>query len=148
VCGGSGAGSFASDRTWASSTNGWGAAERDLSNGEQAAADGVVPSVGGVLYPKGIGVHAAGDVAIGVSGCSRFTAVVGIDAETANRGTVVFSVTADGVTLFTSPTVTSAAPVLVDVSVAGRTTLHLVTSDAGDGKDYDHGDWADARLIC
>jgi alpha-galactosidase len=148
VCGGTGTGSFASDRTWTSATNGWGAAERDLSNGEQAAADGVIASVGGVLYPKGVGVHAAGDVAIGVSGCSRFTAVVGIDAETANRGTVVFSVTADGVTLFTSPTVTPSTPVLVDVSLAGRTTMHLVTSDAGDGIAYDHADWADARLTC
>jgi hypothetical protein len=34
--------------------------------------------------------------------------VVGVDAETAGRGSVVFSVVADGVTLYTSPTVPQA----------------------------------------
>ena len=150
VCAGAGAGSFASDRTWSSSTNGWGAAERDQSNGEQPTSDGSVQAVNGVFYPKGVGVHAAADVAIGVSGCSRFTAVLGIDAETAGRGSVVFSLVADGVTVYTSPTVTSTSPVsvAVDVSISGRTTLHLVVGDGGDGKDYDHADWADARLLC
>jgi alpha-galactosidase len=55
---------------------------------------------------------------------------------------------ADGVTLYTSPTVTSTSPVQVDVTLAGRTTLHLTVADAGDGKDFDHADGADARLLC
>jgi len=148
VCGGSGTGSYASDRAWSSSTNGWGAAERDQSNGEQLTSDGSVQAVNGAFYPKGIGVHAAGDLAIGVGGCSRFTAVLGIDAETAGRGSVVFSLVADGATVYTSPTVTSTSPVLIDVGIAGRTTLHLVVADGGDGKDYDHANWADARLLC
>jgi alpha-galactosidase len=148
VCGGVGTGSFASDRTWSSSTNDWGPAERDQSNGEQFASDGSVQAVNGAFYPKGLGVHAASDVAIGVSGCSWFTAVLGIDAETAGRGTVVFSLVADGVTVYTSPTVNSTSPVQADVSISGRSTLHLVVGDGGDGKGYDHADWADARLLC
>jgi alpha-galactosidase len=148
VCGGVGTGSFASDRTWSSSTNDWGPAERDQSNGEQFASDGSVQAVNGAFYPKGVGVHAASDVAIGVSGCSWFTAVLGIDAETAGRGTVVFSLVADGVTVYTSPTVNSTSPVQADVSISGRSTLHLVVGDGGDGKGYDHADWADARLLC
>jgi len=148
VCGGGGTGSFASDRAWSSSTNGWGAAERDQSNGEQLTSDGSVQAVNGAFYPKGIGVHAAADVAIGVSGCSRFTAVLGVDAETAGRGSVVFSLVADGATVYTSPAVTSTSPVLADVGIAGRTTLRLVVGDGGDGMDYDHADWADARLLC
>ncbi|MDG6102283.1 NPCBM/NEW2 domain-containing protein [Dactylosporangium aurantiacum] len=149
VCGGSGTGTAVSDRTWGTAVNGWGPAERDTSNGEQATGDGSLITVGGVSYPKGVGVHAAGDLSVPLGGaCSRFTAVAGLDAEVGTSSTgVVFSVVADGVTLWTSPTVTAAAPVTVDVSVAGRTDLRLVTGGAG-SIDYDHADWADARLIC
>jgi alpha-galactosidase len=148
VCGTSGSGSYVSDRSWSASTNGWGTAERDQSNGEQAPSDGSALSVGGVVYPRGVGVHAASDISVPIT-CSRFTAVVGIDAETANRGSVVFSVLGDGVTLYTSPVVTSATGgVLVDVATAGRSTLRLVVSNGGDSIDYDHANWADARLIC
>jgi hypothetical protein len=38
--------------------------------------------------------------------------------------------------------------VQVDASISGRSTLHLVVGDGGDGKGYDHADWADARLLC
>jgi alpha-galactosidase len=60
----------------------------------------------------------------------------------------VFSLVADGVTVYTSPTVTATSPVQVDASISGRSTLHLVVGDGGDGKGYDHADWADARLLC
>jgi alpha-galactosidase len=61
----------------------------------------------------------------------------------------VLSVIADGVTLFTSPVLgTGSTPVTIDLNVTGRTTLHLVTGDAGNGLNYDHADWADARLLC
>ncbi len=148
VCGTAAAGSFVSDRSWSSSANGWGAAERDQSNGEQLTSDGTVQAVNGAYYLKGVGVHAASDVAVGVSGCSRFTATLGVDGETAGRGTVVFSLVADGTTVYTSPVVTSTTPSQVDVGIAGHTTLHLVVSNGGDGIDYDHADWADARLAC
>jgi alpha-galactosidase len=148
TCGTPGTGSYVSDRTWSSAANGWGPAERDQSNGEQPAADGSVISVAGVTYPKGVGAHAAGDISVPLSGaCGRFTAVAGIDAETAGQGSVVFSVLGDGVTLYTSPTVTAGSPVTVDVAVSGRATLRLVVSGAG-SIDFDHADWADARLLC
>ncbi|GIJ56283.1 NPCBM/NEW2 domain-containing protein [Virgisporangium aurantiacum] len=148
TCGSAGTGSWVSDRAWASSSNGWGPAERDQSNGEQAVSDGSVLTVGGVHYPKGIGAHPASDVAVTLGGaCTRFTAVAGVDTETAGRGSVVFSVVADGTTLFTSPTVTT-TPMAVDVDVTGRGTLRLVVAGGADGVEYDHADWADARLLC
>ena len=149
VGGGAGVGTAVSDRTWGAATNGWGPVERDMSNGEQVTGDGSVITVGGVTYPKGVGVHADGDLTVPLGGaCSRFTAVAGLDAEVGASSTgVVFSVVADGVTLWTSPTVTAGAPVPVDVAVTGRSTLRLVTAGAG-SIDHDHADWADARLIC
>ena len=149
-CTAAGTGSFASDRTWSSATNGFGPAERDQSNNATAAGDGVVLTVGGTSYVKGIGAHAVGDIAIALGGtCERFTAVVGVDGETtSSAASVVFSVTADGTTLFTSPTIRAGGLATVNVDVTGRTTLHLVVGDAADGINSDHADWADARLLC
>lgn len=97
ACGAAGAGSFVSDRAWTGAVSYFGPAERDQSNGERPAADGSVSTVNGVHYPKGIGTHAASDITVPLDGaCTRFTAVAGIDAETSGRGTVVFSVVADG----------------------------------------------------
>ncbi|MDI1463310.1 NPCBM/NEW2 domain-containing protein [Catellatospora sp. KI3] len=150
TCTTAGTGSNASDLAWTSSSNGWGAAERDQSNGETATGDGVVPVVGGVSYVKGIGTHAASDIALALNGtCQRFTAVVGIDGEvTSAAASSVFTVVADGVTLWTSPTLRAGAAATVDVSVAGRSTLRLVVADAGDGNAYDHGSWGGVRLSC
>ncbi|GIF64576.1 alpha-galactosidase [Asanoa ishikariensis] len=131
--------------------NGWGPAERDQSNGEQAAGDGAVLTSGGVSYVRGIGGHSPGDLTVNLGGtCERFTAVAGIDAEvTSATARVVFTVLADGVTLYTSPPVTLASgPSVVDLDVTGRGTLRLVLGDGGNGIDFDHADWADARLLC
>ena len=35
----------------------------------------------------------------------------------------------------------------VDVPIRGATELRLVVDDAGDGTNYDHADWADAKLV-
>jgi alpha-galactosidase len=140
-----------SPATWTAATNGWGPAESDLSNGELAARDGKVPTVGGVSYVKAFGVHAVSDLTVNLGGaCKRFTAIAGLDDEaTYAAASVVFSVVADGVTLYTSPTRTLASgPVTIDLDVTGRNTLHLLVGDAGDGTSFDHADWADPRLVC
>jgi alpha-galactosidase len=151
TCTGAGSGTNVSDAAWTVTANGWGPAERDQSNGETAAGDGIVPTVGGVSYVKAAGVHANSDLSVSLGGaCERFTAVAGVDGEASGPdASVVFSVVADGTTLFTSPTVTSTtAPVAVDLNVTGRSTLRLVVTDSGNGKSHDHADWAGARLVC
>jgi alpha-galactosidase len=148
VCAATGTGRYVSDATWTSSANGWGPAERDQSNGEQPSGDGGVLSVAGVNYPKGVGGHAASDIALSVSGCERFVAVAGLDAETGGRGSVSFQVTADGATLYSSGTVTSGTAVVIDVDITGRSQLHLVVGNGGDTVDYDHADWAAPTLLC
>jgi hypothetical protein len=40
------------------------------------------------------------------------------------------------------------ATVGVDDDVSGTQRLDLVTGDGGDGNGLDHGDWADAKLVC
>ncbi|GIF50111.1 alpha-galactosidase [Asanoa ferruginea] len=134
-----------------SGSNGWGPAERDQSNGEQAVGDGLVPTVGGVSYVRAIGAHAPADLTVALGGtCERFTATAGIDGEvTSATARVVFSVLADGTQIYTSAPVTVASgPVSIDLDVTGRSALRLVVGDGGNGVDYDHADWADARLLC
>jgi beta-glucanase (GH16 family) len=144
------AASFLSDAcAIAGEQNGWGPIERDLSNGEQDAADGGPISIGDVVHTKGLGVHAPSDVAFALGGrCTRFTAQVGLDDEMKGAGSVDFQVYGDGVLLMQSGTLTGADGArALDVDVSGVSELRLVV-DPGDGTGSDHADWADAMLDC
>jgi alpha-galactosidase len=131
-------------------TNGFGPVERDRSNGEDAAGDGVPLSINGTKYAKGLGVHAYSEIRWALNGrCSAFKANVGIDDEVGSRGSVVFHVMVDGVERYTSPVVTGAdGPLSVSVSLTGAAELALVVTDAGDGPYFDHADWAAAQIEC
>ncbi len=147
---GSGGPIFLSDLTWTSSVNGYGPAERDRSNGENLGGDGNVLTLNGVTYAKGIGVHAVALIRIPLNGtCTLFTAVVGVDDEVGPNGSVVFQVLGDGASKYTSPTQTgtmAGTPISVDVTGVGELTLLM--SEGPGGSDYDHGDWADAKVTC
>jgi NPCBM/NEW2 domain len=104
----------------------------------------------GTTYAKGLGAHAVSDVRYGLGGaCTRFRADVGIDDEAGSNGSVVFQVFADGAKLYDSGLLTgTAATKTLDVDVSGKSELQLIVADAGDWIDFDHADWADARLEC
>ncbi|MEV5612906.1 NPCBM/NEW2 domain-containing protein [Streptomyces sp. NPDC052225] len=141
---------WASDLVWLRSTNGYGPAERDRSNGESGATDGHPLTLAGKTYAKGIGVHADSDIEVYLGGqCTKLTADVGIDDEINGYGEVAFSVEADGKVLWTSPKVTGAsATVPVDVDVTGARHVHLKVTDTNGSKTGDHGDWAAAEFAC
>ena len=51
--------------------------------------------------------------------------------------------------MYDSGVLTGASPTAtVNVNVTGKTALQLVVTNGGDNVDYDHGDWADAKLTC
>ncbi|MEU9518729.1 NPCBM/NEW2 domain-containing protein [Streptomyces sp. NPDC048224] len=133
-----------------SSSNGWGPVERDRSVGESQAGDGGPITVGGQEFAKGLGVHAPSSVEYYLGGaCSEVTAQVGVDDESGDRGSVAFEVWADGTRAASTGTVTHADPALpVFADVSGADVVRLVVTDAGDGVDYDHADWADLRVTC
>ncbi len=132
------------------STNGWGPVERDTSNGENQAGDGHPIALDGTTFAKGLGVHANGDVSVYLGGnCSRLTATVGVDDEVGGAGSVTFAIVADGRTLTTTPVLTgSSASVPIDVDLTGAQQLDLLIGDGGNGNGNDHGDWAQAQLVC
>lgn len=131
-------------------TNGFGPVERDRSNGEDAAGDGVPLSINGTKYAKGLGVHAYSEIRLALNGrCSAFKVNVGIDDEVGSRGSVVFHVMVDGKERYTSPVMTGAGGAeSVSVNLTGASELALVVTDADDGPYFDHADWAGAQIEC
>jgi alpha-galactosidase len=138
------------DLPWLTADNAFGPVERNTSNGEAGAGDGRPITIGGVVYPKGIGAHALSSVEFFVGGgCSSFRAYVGVDDSKGANGTVVFEVYADGRKVADSGVVTNAMPALpLTADITGATLLRLVVTDAGDGINSDHADWADATVVC
>ncbi|MGW1693724.1 endo-alpha-N-acetylgalactosaminidase family protein [Streptomyces sp. NPDC002399] len=142
--------SWASDLDWTAAENGWGPVERDLSNGEQGSGDGTPLTIGGTVYTKGLGSHAPARIRYYLGGrCTSFTAQVGVDDVQTSRGSVQFSVTADGTEKVKSPVLKAADnawPLTADVT--GAKYVELVVGDGGDGNGNDHADWGDARFHC
>jgi alpha-glucosidase len=140
---------YLSDVPFVTETNGWGPVERDRSVGEADAVDGNPLTVDGVVYEKGLGTHAPANVTVYLGQrCSRFTALVGLDDETTQPGSVAFQVVADGETRFDSGVLRPGPAVPVDVDVSGVRMLSLRVTDGGDNKNFDHADWALARVRC
>jgi alpha-glucosidase len=140
---------YVSDLTFVSETNGWGPVERDRSVGESAGGDGNPITIGGVVYEKGIGTHAPAAVQVYLGGrCTTFTAAVGLDDETTQPGSVTFQVLADDAVVHDSGVLRPGPATAVSADVTGARMLTLKVTDGGDGKNFDHADWADARLTC
>jgi alpha-galactosidase len=138
------------DLSWAASSNGWGPAERNRSNGESGSQDGTTLRIASTPYTTGIGVHADSAVQVHLGrACTRFTASVGIDDEAAGKGSARFAVYGDGRLLaYTDVKTSGQVATPISVSVAGVRALELRVTDGRDGIDHDHADWADAKVTC
>ncbi|KAB2372897.1 MULTISPECIES: NPCBM/NEW2 domain-containing protein [Bacillus] len=107
-------------------------------------------SINGVKYDKGIGSHSNSTIKYNLNGqYSKFTVDVGIDDQVApGHGSVNFVIIADGKILYISPVKKShESAEHVEVNIAGKNTLELVSYYANDNIDNDHADWADAKLF-
>jgi alpha-galactosidase len=133
--------------------NGWGPYEINISNGESKANDGRGMTMNGTAHDNGLGVHAPSLLEYPVAKqCSEFQATVGLDDEIDTQtkyGSVVFQVFGDGKKIYDSGIMRGNTPskkILVDIKGVQR--LKLVVTDAGDGKFFDHADWAEAMIAC
>src|SRR5947207_4992705 len=105
--------------------------------------------LGAKKFEHGLGTHANSVFVIDLDGsCSRFSAMVGVDDEVGRgKGTVVFEIYADKKKLWDSGLLKGGdAAKQLDVGVSGVKRLSLNVSDAGDGIEFDHADWADAKF--
>ena len=135
-----------SSLNWTSATTGYGTIQKNLSIG------GNTISLRGTTYTTGIGTHAVSTIVYNLGGAyTNFLSDVGIDDEEVGKGTgsVDFQVIGDGKVLFDSGILTNSSPVVsINVSVVGVQTLTLQATNGVAGSiDYDHSDWAGARLL-
>ncbi len=108
--------------------------------------------IGDKPYTRGLFCHAVSKVVVRLPGAGKtFSAIAGIDSneQTRNgRGSVVFSVTAGGKSLFRSELMREGMPgVPVEVDLAGAKEFVLDVGDGGDGIACDQADWAEARVV-
>ncbi|WP_168203812.1 alpha-N-acetylglucosaminidase TIM-barrel domain-containing protein [Humibacter ginsenosidimutans] len=108
-------------------------------------------TIGGVVYPTGLGVQAETSIQFNLDKrCTTFSAWVGIDATMDVSGktpSVTFSVDGDGKTLYTSKELTGGAAVHAVADVTGVKTLTL-KADPGTINWFDRADWGDAKVTC
>ena len=89
-------------------------------------------TIRGVVYAKGLGVHALSDLRYTLpANCTSFNAIVGLDDEAGGLGSVDFQVYLDGGTspVYDSGLVTgTSAAKTVAVNLTGHTQLRLVVA--------------------
>ncbi len=122
---------------------GWGKAQTNRSVTEKPL------SINGQEFTHGVGTHATSVLWIDLNGGSeKFLASVGVDdAARGQNGSITFKIIGDGRKLWESGVMKPGQPARpVAVNVAGVKTLVLSVGDAGDGTNFDHADWAEARF--
>lgn len=141
---------YLSDMEPTSAVNGWGPYEKNMSNGENGAGDGVPITLNGVTYQKGLGTHALSELTYSIAPtCTNFMASIGVDEEVDVRGSVVFQVFGNGTKIFDSGFMTNLSDTQnINVPLSSVTSLQLVVQNGGDDFGSDHASWADARIVC
>ncbi len=141
---------YISDLPFVSAANGYGPVERDMNVGGPNANDGSPLTIHGVTYATGLGTNAVSSVVIAVpAGCTTFSSDVGVDDSAGGKGSVTFSVLADGAQVATTGVMRGGqAAQHLTANVTGVSQLTLNVGDAGDGNGHDNGDWAGAELMC
>ena len=121
---------------------GWGNPEA------RKSVEGNALRIAGKTYDRGVGTHAISTFVVDLGGKGRsFSAWVGVDDETGDKASIGFFVLGDKKVLWESGMMKRGdPPKRVDVNVGKIKLLGLLVTDAGDGIDYDHADWCDAKL--
>lgn len=126
-------------------TQGWGTLACDRS------VSGPPLQIGDTVYKKGLGTHSAADIEYDLGGrYNRFTAAVGVDNHTGKaEAKLTFEVWADDAKLWeTGPMTKTDAARPVDLDITGVKSLRLHVGESDDTNDYDHADWAEAKVTC
>jgi alpha-galactosidase len=128
----------------ANATQGWGQPHKNQS------VEGHPLTIGGKTFARGFGTHAESVLSVNLGGAAtKFSARVGVDDEV-NRNpaaSVEFIVIGDGKTLWQSGVMHAGnAAKECEVVLAGVKSLVLEVENAGEGIDFDHADWAEAKF--
>ena len=106
-------------------------------------------SLGGVVYPHGIGTLSINELVVDLKGqATRFESMIGIDdAAVPGQGSVVYEIWVDDRKAFVSDIIRAGdPPERVSVDLTGATFLELLIDDGGDVSTGDYADWAGALI--
>nr|NQU91738.1 NPCBM/NEW2 domain-containing protein [Bacteroidota bacterium] len=105
-------------------------------------------TIAGQLFDRGVGTHAVSKMMIDLHGTAKiFSAMVGVDNESGERGSVEFFVMGDKKILWQSGLMKKGDPAkAVEVDLIGIEKMALYISDGGNSNYSDHADWADAVI--
>lgn len=144
---------YVSDLKYSFATNGRGPVELDKTAGDAADGDGVAIVLKSTAYSKGLGVFGNSEVSYRLpeNAYHRFRAAIGIGDNVlpscVDAG-VIFKVIGDGVTLYTSTSLSRSSPVeFVDVNIAGKKVITLKTEVSGSSW-CNQAVWAGAIFKC
>lgn len=113
------------------------------------SVNGTPLQIGAETFARGVGTHAQSELYVELDGRVKvFRAKVGVDAGLGNpAASVVFEVEGDDRILWSSGVCRAGeAPRACEVPLSGVRFLVLRVTDAGDGVNYDHANWADAAF--
>lgn len=105
-------------------------------------------SINGKKYDHGIGTHAPSQIVFALNGrVKRFSCLAGADDSGGASDNVIFSVLADGKTIFTSSAMrNNMEPASVDVDVTGVKVLSLNVDYAPGDNGWGHADWLNVKF--
>ena len=105
-------------------------------------------TIGEMIYEQGLGLAAGMEITYQLDGDFKlFTASIGIDAETSQRGDCEFVVRGDGREIFRQRVKGGDEASLVRVDVSGVDDLVLAVEPGVDLDISDHANWAEASLL-
>jgi len=113
------------------------------------SVQGKTMRLGGKSYDHGVGTHAPATIYVVLDGKGkRFQAMLGVDDEVGNKGSVSFKIYGNDNLLHESPVMRGGdAPTPLDIDISGITMLSIAIGEDGDANSFDHADLADARFI-
>jgi len=134
---------YLSDLTPIEATTGFGQIQKNKS------VEGKPLTIAGQVYERGLGMHANATLVYQLKPeYKRFVAVVGVDDEVTGRGSVEFTVYADGQLIAETGVVPVGDVQFIDVEIpAGAKQIKLEALQGADGMSFDHADWANAGFI-
>lgn len=106
--------------------------------------------LGGRIYPRGLGVNSKSLLRVMLDRpAQRLLGVIGLDRNVdGTQASCRFRILAGSNELFASGILRAeAAPRAIDVPLDGAREFDLLVDDAGDGRGWDQGDWAEARVV-
>jgi alpha-galactosidase len=122
--------------------------EEGKTNKNQSAENNPL-TLKGKTFKHGVGTHANGLIVIDLKGAAlSFSAIVGVDDDAGEEGSVGFTVIGDGKVLARTGTIRGPDPVReIKADLKGVQQL-VLKSDSGDDDNItnDHADWAEACI--